>query len=289
MTEINLPQTKKLMYPTLKVIRDHGGSATKSEILEAVPKVCKLTEEQLSVKHSAASGGESIVHNRIGWALTNLKKIGAADNSKRGVWSITQKGNEEYLSISRSEADKIMQKDVNLAYKKLRKARDELQGEDVENHEDIWKEDLLSALKKMPPAAFERLAQRILREAGFDNVEVTGRPGDGGIDGVGIYKVSLMSFPTYFQCKRTKGSVSASTVRDFRGAMVGRGDKGLLITTGTFASGAIAEANRDGAPPVNLISGNELCDLLVEYRIGVRVEERTVLDVEVNNDFFMNL
>ncbi len=287
MTEIKLPQIKELKYPTLEVIRDHGGSATRSEILEAVPQVFELTEEQLSIKHSAESGGESKVHHRIGWALTELKNIGAAENSKRGVWSITQKGNE-YLSIPRSEAEKKMKEDMG-TYEKFSKPKNKMLGEDIENDEDIWKENLLSALKKMSPDAFERLAQRILREAGFDNVEVTGRPGDGGIDGVGIYKVSLVSFPTYFQCKRANGSVSASTVRDFRGSMVGRGDKGLLITTGTFTSGAIAEANRDGAPPVNLISGNELCDLLVEYRIGVRVEERIVLDVEVNNDFFMNL
>lgn len=288
MTEIKLPQFKEFIYPTLEVIRDHAGSATRSEILEAVPKVFEIDEEQLSIKHSAASGGKSKIHHRTGWALSQLKKIGAAENSKHGVWSITQKG-KEYLSIPRSEADKNIKKDLDHINKKLSKAKNKMQGEDVENDEDIWKENLLSTLKKMPPDAFERLAQRVLREAGFDNVEVTGRPGDGGIDGVGIYKVSLMSFPTYFQCKRTKGSVSASTVRDFRGAMVGRGDKGLLITTGTFTSGAIAEANREGVPPLNLISGNELCDLLVEYRIGVRVEERIELDVEVDNDFFMNL
>ena len=65
-------------------------------------------------------------------------------------------------------------------------------------------------------------------------MRVVGRTGDGGLDGVGNYRVSLVSFPVFFQCKRYKGSVGASAVRDFRGAMAGRGEKGLLTTTGTF-------------------------------------------------------
>ena len=82
----------------------------------------------------------------------------------------------------------------------------------------------------MDPAGFERLAQRLLREADFISVNVTGRSGDGGIDGLGIYRLSLLRFPVFFQCKRYRGSIGSSAVRDFRGAMAGRGDKGLLIT-----------------------------------------------------------
>ena len=141
----------------------------------------------------------------------------------------------------------------------------------------------------MDPQAFERLSTRILKEAGFRKVEVLGKAGDGGIDGVGVYKVSLVSFPTYFQCKRYAGSVSAGAVRDFRGAMTGRGEKGLLITTGTFTPAARAEATRDGAPPIDLIDGDELCDLIMEYRLGVDVNERVVQDVIVDTNFFDNL
>ena len=132
-------------------------------------------------------------------------------------------------------------------------------------------------MKAMDPIAFERLAMRLLREAGFRNVEVTERSGDGGIDGTGVYRMSLVSFPTYFQCKRYKGSVSAGTVRDFRGAMTGRGEKGLVITTGTFTSSARDEATRDGAPPIDLVEGDEL---------GVKVETRTVEDDHVEAEFF---
>ena len=139
---------------------------------------------------------------------------------------------------------------------------------------------------EMPPDAFERLTQRLLREAGFRDVEVLGKTGDGGIDGVGVYRLSLVSFPIYFQCKRYKGSVSAGTVRDFRGAMAGRGEKGLLVTTGTFTRSAREESSRDGAPPVELIDGDDLCGLLREYELGVRTRIRQVEDVSVDPDFF---
>ena len=147
-----------------------------------------------------------------------------------------------------------------------------------------WQDELLDRLKNIEPDAFERLTQRLLREAGFRNVKVLGRSGDGGIDGVGVYRVSLVSFPTYFQCKRYQGAVPAKEVRDFRGALAGRGEKGLLITTGTFTRGARDEANRDGATPIDLFDGEELCELLKEYELGVKT--RTVEESTVVADFF---
>src|SRR3712207_5866660 len=125
---------------------------------------------------------------------------------------------------------------------------------DVDQDSD-WRDQLLDVLTSMKSDGFERLAQRLLREAGFISATVTGRSGDGGIDGLGVYRMSLVSFPVFFQCKRYVGSVGSSAVRDFRGAMAGRGDKGLLITTGTFTAEAKAEATRDGAPPLDLIDG----------------------------------
>jgi restriction system protein len=152
-----------------------------------------------------------------------------------------------------------------------------------------WKERLLEVLLEVPPDSFERLARRLLREAGFVSATVTGKSGDGGIDGIGVYRLSLVSFPVFFQCKRYRGSVGAGAVRDFRGAMSGRGDKGLLITTGSFTADAKQEATRDGAPPVDLIDGERLCDLLKEHKLGVRTIVRQVEDVEVSPEFFSDL
>jgi len=151
--------------------------------------------------------------------------------------------------------------------------------------ETPWQDQLLDCLLKMKPAAFERLCQRILKDSGFIKVEVTGRNGDGGIDGIGVLRLNLLSFHVLFQCKRWKGSVGASAIRDFRGAMVGRTDKGLVMTTGTFTTDARKEATRDGAPAIDLVDGAELCELLKNLKIGVST--RKVEHVLVEQDAFL--
>ena len=143
---------------------------------------------------------------------------------------------------------------------------------------------MLEILQRLPPAAFERLCQRVLRESGFTRVDVTGRSGDGGIDGIGVPRISLLSFQVFFQCKRYKGSVGAPAIRDFRGAMVGRTDKGLLITTGYFTPDAKREATRDGAPVLDLIDGDQLCRILKELGLGVATE--SVEQITIDPDWF---
>ena len=155
--------------------------------------------------------------------------------------------------------------------------------------EEEWQEQLHTILAtKMTPDAFERLTQRLLRESGFVQVEVTGKSGDGGIDGKGIARVNdLLSFHVIFQCKRYQGSVGAGAVRDFRGAMVGRADKGLFLTTGTFSSSAVKEAKRDGAPPIDLVDGN---DLILKLRdLGLGVKKAHIERVTVDPDWFDNI
>jgi restriction system protein len=165
----------------------------------------------------------------------------------------------------------------------------EFNGDSGNEETDDWREELLAVLLAMDPGGFGHLAQRLLRAAGFINTSVTGGVGDGGIDGVGVYRLSLVSFPVYFQCKRYKGSVGPDKVRDFRGAMQGRGDKGLLITTGSFTAEATKEATRDGAPPIDLIDGERLCDLLKEHELGIETRQRTIEDVKVHAEFFQAL
>jgi restriction system protein len=148
-----------------------------------------------------------------------------------------------------------------------------------------WQDQLLECLLKMKPAAFERLCQRILKDSGFIKVDVTGRSGDGGIDGIGVLRLNLLSFHVFFQCKRWKGSVGASVIRDFRGAMVGRADKGLVMTTGTFSTDARKEATRDGAPAIDLVDGETLCELLKSLKIGVSI--RNVEHVLVEQQAFL--
>ena len=125
----------------------------------------------------------------------------------------------------------------------------------------------------------ERFCQRLLRESGFQEVSITGRSGDGGIDGIGILQVNaLVSFKVLFQCKKYAGSVTPSHVRDFRGAMTGRADKGIIITTGSFTSDARKEAVRDGAPPIELVDGEKLATMLDKLELGLKPRQTFELD-----------
>lgn len=279
--DVAIPSVADLFWPLLKAVQDLGGSAKRAKLLEQV--LMNFTEEQLAISPSGSAGSPQVVY-RAQWALHSLKRIDMLDNSTRGVYAVTEKG-VAVLRLGEAAADAALRKMVR---KKGRKPPDPSR-DDVPLPEDLWKTSVLDELKKMDPAAFERLAQRVLLEAGFQKVDVLGRTGDGGIDGVGLYRMSLVSFQIYFQCKRFAGRVSAGVVRDFRGAMVGRGNKGLVITTGTFTPSAQDEATRDGAPPIDLIDGDELCDLLREYRLGIHVEERTVTDITVDESFFKTL
>jgi restriction system protein len=280
--EAKLPSWKSLLWPTLEALRALGGSGSVQELEAKVAELQKFSDEQLAVLHKG--GAYSEINYRLAWCRTYLKGVGAITNSSRGVWAITPAG--QHLPESAMT-------NVEAQYKAFLKARKtssettlEVVSETPDNDEIGWKEQLLGILLDLSPAAFEHLAQRLLREAGFVQVEVTGKSGDEGIDGTGIYRPTLVSFPVFFQCKRHKGTVQASDVRDFRGAMVGRGDKGLFITTASFSSGALKESSRAGAPLIDLVDGDSLCLLLKQYGLGVKVSERVVEDVEIDAAFF---
>lgn len=282
--EVAIPSVPNLLWPTLRALKDLGGSGTIQEVVEKVIALEGFTEEQQSRQH--LDGPRSELEYRLAWARSYLKIVEAIDNSARGVWAITEIGrgleNEDMNSVP-AQVRAVQQ----LAGKGKKKV--ESTDGDVADTEPTWDEQLLAALLELAPDQFERLASRLLREAGFISTTVTGKSGDGGIDGIGIYRVSLLSFPIFFQCKRHKGGVGSGAVRDFRGAMAGRGDKGLLITTGAFTADARQEATRDGAPPIDLIDGQQLCVLLKEYGLGVDVRLRQVEEIEIRPDFFTEI
>ena len=261
-----------------------GGSGTNEELLAKVIEVANIPPDVQTVQHT--DHRQTKLNYNLAWAKTYLKKVGAIiDNSSRGVWSITKVGEALTPAAIRAVPSRV-RKQVS----EDRRARGGIKGEEIaselENEDEAeagavyWKDELLSVIRGLNPDAFERLAQRILREAGFLTVQVTGRSGDGGIDGIGVLRVNLLSFQVLFQCKRYQGSVGAGAIRDFRGAMVGRSDKGLLITTGTFIPDAKREATRDGAPAIDLIDGDQLCDLLKQLKLGVRTEMVEKMTVE---------
>jgi restriction system protein len=282
-----IPSHAELLWSTLRAVLAIGGSGSIDEIVEKVAELEGFTEEQQSVPHG--DGPRSEIEYRLAWSRTYLKGMGVLDNSARGVWTVTDKGRGlDEAGVLRLHAEYVAQ--LRTKRRERRKAERERELSEIADTDESqgrdWKEELLDALLAMPPAGFERLAQRLLREAGFISATVMGRSGDGGIDGLGVYRLSLVSFPVYFQCKRYRGSVGPGVVRDFRGAMAGRGDKGLLITTGSFTGDAKREATRDGAPPIDLIDGDYFCELLKRYELGVKTTVRQVEEVVVQPEFF---
>ena len=293
MAAADVPPYHELLWPTLQAVTELGGSASIGEIVETVIKRQSFSDAQQAVLHN--DGPETEIGYRLAWARSYLKGMGLLTNSARGIWSLTDEGtalvtDPAATDSQRHERIRELWQAHLVETRKARKTRPSQDAGDPDtaelSGERGWKELLLDQLMDMPPDAFERLAQRLLREADFNSVNVTGKSGDGGIDGLGVYRLGLVSFPVFFQCKRYRGSVGPAAVRDFRGAMAGRGDKGLLITTGTFTADAKKEATRDGAPPIDLIDGDRLCELLKRYDLGVRTTTRTVEDVSIDGTFF---
>ncbi|MDD4912051.1 MAG: restriction endonuclease [Sideroxydans sp.] len=276
-----LPKYDGLFNPLLQALHNLGGSASISEQEDEVANILKLTDEEVSEIHR---GNRTKFSYRLAWARNYLKRYGVIDNSSRGVWALTAKG-KQINNLDKSEVKKVVQSFISTSKEipnNIEKATDS-----DELRESEWEDDLLDVVKGISPDAFERLCQRLLRESGFIQVEVTGKSNDGGIDGKGVVRIGgLLSFHVIFQCKRYQGSVSSPVVRDFRGAMVGRADKGLLITTGTFTKDARIEAQRDGAPPIDLIDGEALAQKLKELRIGVQVKEKVVEEIFIDRAYF---
>lgn len=271
-----VPKYDDLMNPTLQALHILGGSASVSEIEETVAGLLELSEKDLNELHR---GSSTKFNYRLAWSRNYLKRFGLVENSSRGVWALTAEGQK-----TRKIDKAIVKRSVKSLDTKNKQRKQSSDPVDSNNDlEEEWKNKLLEILKKIQPDSFERLCQRVLRESGFVQVEVTGKSGDGGIDGTGVVKIGgLLSFHVVFQCKRFRNSVSPKVVRDFRGAMIGRADKGLIITTGTFTSGARAEAMRDGAPPIDLIDGYALVEKLRELELGVDIvmHEQTNINAE---------
>lgn len=277
-----------LFNPTLTALQNLGGSGSVPEIEEQVATILKLTDEQINEIHR---GNTSKFTYRLAWARNYLKRFGLLENSSRGVWALTETGLKTKSVDKEVVKRKVVSEDKQERLIKEKTKTTEInedQESDAEIQKFTWQEQIIEELQNITPSAFERLCQRLLRELGFQNVEVTGQTNDGGIDGKGMLRLGgVLSFHVIFQAKRYKGSVSPSTVRDFRGAMVGRADKGLIITTGIFTREAKREASRDGAPPIDLIDGNDLAEKLKELKLGIEIE--LVEKVNIKKEWFNTL
>ncbi len=284
------PQYSDYINSVLESLIKLGGSARPSEVCPAIAKDLSLPD---SILEERLANGVSRFENQVHWARFYLVKDGYIDSSRRGVWSLTEKGrNAARLSESdiREMTRRVQETTAHPgtvepstasagAIRPIAIEEITLPG----MSDATYRGQLLATMKSLPPGGFERLCQRLLRESGFEEVIVTGRSGDGGIDGHGVLELNpFVSFRVYFQCKRYDGSVGSSAVRDFRGAMMGRADKGLILTTGTFTTEAKREAVRDGVPPIELVDGERLLGMFEELELGLT--PRKTYDVDL--DFF---
>ena len=283
----NAEGTKFLRYfgPLLDALRKLGGSGSPDEVVQQIALDLQLSDDEQN--DTVPSGGSRLKTN-VAWARFYLVREGLLDSSKRGVWSLTEQGRLRSLTVE--QAGEIFSRWVRL-FDEQRKGSKPNEAQPIAEQvaeasgasSTNYRDEVLTLLLALPPAGFERLSQRLLREAGFTQVAVTGQSGDGGIDGYGTLQINpLVSFKVIFQCKRYAGSVSSPEVRNFRGAMAGRADKGIIVTTGTFTAEARREATRDGVPPIELIDGDKLLDMLESLELGLR----PVTTFEVDRGFF---
>ncbi len=267
----------------IDALKELGGSARPAEVVELISSKYDISDEDVN---TLLKGGQSRFENQINWARFYLTQAGILDSSQRGVWTLTEKGRN--TKLSHNEAVEIFRKIHKPFSDEWHKRKKEQKDIDVidEDESDVeiaedgeHRSQLLELLKSLPPSGFERICQRLLRESGFQNVVVTGRSGDGGIDGHGVLQINpLVSVQVLFQCKRYQGAVTPSQVRDFRGAMSGRTEKGIIMTTGTFSGEARKEAIRDGVPPIELVDGDRLVEMFEQLELGLK--PRTVYDID---------
>lgn len=278
-----VPSFDELIEPCFAALEKLGGSGTVNEIYEQVIRDLKLDDKVLSIMQ-IENGGQTKVAYNLAWARTYLKKFGAINNPSHKVWEITTafKGK----TVNRKEV---------VAYKSIwgvsqkpnnsQQPEKEIEIDDVPEENKPWNEELLKSLLSMNPYSFERLTQLVLRKMGLDDVKVTQKANDGGIDGYGIFKLNgVISFRLAFQCKRYKGTVGAREIRDFRGSCSSDIEKYLFITTGTFTQDAKKEASMPGKPKIDLIDGDDLIAKLIEYKIGVKETTTYIVD----KSFFAN-
>jgi restriction system protein len=272
--------------PLLDALRALGGSATPEEATDKVAELCKVPESE---QNELMESGQPRFKNQVAWARFYMKRDGLLDSSTRGVWRLTEKGQATHLTYA--QAQDIFRRQVKIdAAARKEKQKDHPPATETDTPEEVdlsaaadYRDRLLATIQALPFEGFERLCQRLLREAGFQQVTVTGRTGDNGIDGHGILELNaFVTFKVLFQCKRYRGSVGTPQIRDFRGAMEGRADKGIILTTGTFTQEAKREARRDGARPIELVDGDKLVDMFEKLELGLR--PKTVF--EVDDGFF---
>lgn len=271
----------KWFGPLLDALRQLGGSGRPKEVSSKIVENLKIPEKVLEEK---LKSGASKFHNQVAFARQYLVWEGLIDSSNYGIWALTQKGRQTSLTYKEAHGIFLKWVDITQKARKNKTKEEEMIKEQAESEPDspVNLPTLLEILQKLTPVGFEQVCSRLLRESGFENVTVTGRSHDGGIDGYGTLEINpFVSFKVLFQCKKVQGTVSRAQVGDFRNAMMGRAEKGIIMTTGTFSSDALKEANRV-EPYIELVDGAKLVEMFKKVELGLKQK----ITYEVDLPFF---
>ena len=287
------PQFVRFFWPLVRSLQKLGGSGTASEVIQMIVQDEKIPE---NIQLEKLKSGGLRVNNQIYFSRQYLLWAGYVTSSSRGVWTLTESG-QSIKGMSQEDAIKIFKEQSaahgpNANKKKTDKGVEGRDAEDESDNPEVietndYKKQALARVYGLSPKGFEHFCKRLLRESGFERVEVTGGPKDKGIDGEGLLKLnSFMSFRVVFQCKRYAEAVTSSHISTFRGSIPSSADKGILITTGYFTSDAIKMAQEKGLKPIELINGDQLVRLMEELQLGLR--PTYLVDDDFFDDFAVN-
>jgi restriction system protein len=265
---MSIPSEKDIEIPLLQEIESAGGKARPSALYGRVAKhFPNLTLEDQRARHPKT--GIPIWSNRVQWARQHLVNKGEVDASTRGIWRITQKGRTR---LGLAPSTPLPQPQVSTIVQLL----------DAEGHQVRTR--LHELMMNLHPQQFEAFAGTLLESLGFTDIEITNYVGDGGIDGYGRLEMGVVKVKAAFQCKRWQQNVSRPNVDQFRGAIQGRVEQGIFITTSDFSDEAKKVSSIAGAVPIVLINGDRIVDIMLEKGLGVRQEPLTV--TRIDEEFF---
>ncbi len=282
------PKFVRYFQLVLSALRDLGSSAKPKEVYAWIAERQPVPKEEIE---GATKGGQSKFENQVSWARFYLAKAGLIDTEQRGVWVLTEEGRRTELShdgalaLFKTVHERFQGEGGAFGNTLTETSVDEADAsapdEKLFVNQDAIQEELVRILRGITDKGFEELCARLLRHIDFENLKVTGQTGDHGIDGEGFLLINrFVRIKVMFQCKRYAGTVQVKEIRDFRGALQGRAERGILLTTGTFTKGAREEAARENATAIELVDIDRLLELLIEEGLGVRESKALTIDRE---------
>ncbi len=270
---MSFPKQSEIELPLLKLLHQLGG---KAEPKELYPKLREnfpqLTEDDVTAR-LPSSPSTFRWHNLVQWSRQKLVDKGELDGSTRGVWKLTRRGRERAIGASSNSSEELL-----LAHQATLKDL-------VYDNESEVKRRIISELQSLSGTEFEQFCISFLGPLGYEQLQVTNKGADRGIDGHGLFRQGVVTIRSAFQAKRWRQNpVSRPEIDKFRGAIQGDYDHGVFLTTGRFTSDAEAASIKKGAISLLLLDGEAIAESMI--RTGIGVVRRPVQLFDLDPEFF---